>query len=117
MSQDNDSRNIPGEAPPGEARTPAGETPVLPADTRARVGDAYIARGQVAEALQHYREAVRSSDATEHRVRLGDAYAYSGQGLNAYRQYRRAIKTSPRKAEPHFALAELFHRYGRLQSA
>lgn len=92
------------------------EVPLTAAD-RSRVADDEIASGRVNEALYHYREAVRSDDNTENRVRLGDAYAYSGQGLNAFRQYRRAIKTSPRKAEPHFSLAELFHRYGRLQSA
>lgn len=78
--------------------------------------------GNVGEALEKYRDAVRASrktgeDETEQRVNLGDAYAYSGQGLNAYRQYKRAIKLSPRKAEPHFSLGELYHRYGRLSHA
>jgi tetratricopeptide (TPR) repeat protein len=85
-------------------------------------GNHRLEHGQVNEALDSYREAVRNAkqkgeDDTTVRVNLGDAYAYSGQGLNAFRQYKKAIKTSPRKAEPHFALAELYHKYGRLQSA
>jgi tetratricopeptide (TPR) repeat protein len=85
-------------------------------------GNHRLETGQINEALDSYRGAVRNAkekgeDDTSVRVNLGDAYAYSGQGLNAFRQYKKAIKTSPRKAEPHFALAELYHKYGRLQNA
>ena len=84
--------------------------------------DKLIADGQVQEALIQYRSAVRKAnekgeDDTEQRIDLGDAYVYSGQGLNAFRQYRRAIKTAPQRAEPHFAMGELYMYYGRLQPA
>ena len=84
--------------------------------------DKLIADGQVQEALIQYRSAVRKAnekgeDDTEQRIDLGDAYVYSGQGLNAFRQYRRAIKTAPQRAEPHFAMGELYMYDGRLQPA
>ncbi len=87
-----------------------------------RLGEKILGEGNVKEALENYREAVRltragGEDDTDSRVELGDAYAYSGQGLNAYRQYKRAIKQSPRKAEPYFSLGELYQRYGRLDAA
>src|SRR6476620_2352953 len=89
---------------------------LLTAEDRALRAEDQMKNGHVGEALQGYREAVRTAADEEsnasHRVTLGDAYAYSGQALNAYRQYRRAIKMSPRKAEPHFSLAELSQRYG-----
>ncbi|MBB6051400.1 tetratricopeptide repeat protein [Armatimonas rosea] len=85
-------------------------------------GEKRLDEGNIGEALDKYRGAVRAArktgeDESDHRVNLGDAYAYSGQGLNAFRQYKRAIKLSPRKAEPHFSMGELYHRYGRLPSA
>jgi tetratricopeptide (TPR) repeat protein len=87
-----------------------------------RQGEKILSEGNVNEALDRYREAVRltrasGEDDTDTRVELGDAYAYSGQGLNAYRQYKRAIKQSPRKAEPYFSLGELYQRYGRMDAA
>lgn len=97
------------------------EAPKTPQDYL-RQGEKILAEGNVNEALDRYREAVRltratGQDDTDTRVELGDAYAYSGQGLNAYRQYKRAIKQSPRKAEPYFSLGELYQRYGRLDAA
>lgn len=92
------------------------------AEVLAAQGEKRLDEGNIGEALDKYRGAVRAArktgeDESDHRVNLGDAYAYSGQGLNAFRQYKRAIKLSPRKAEPHFSMGELYHRYGRLPSA
>ncbi len=97
------------------------ETPQTP-EAQAQRGEEQMSHGQIREALDSYRQAVRAAgedndSGSAHRVLLGDAYAYSGQALNAFRQYRRAIKIAPRKAEPHFSLAELYQRYGRLRSA
>ncbi|MCX6367199.1 MAG: tetratricopeptide repeat protein [Armatimonadetes bacterium] len=92
------------------------------AEALAELGVKHLDEGNIGEALNKYRGAVRAArqtgaDESDQRVNLGDAYAYSGQGLNAYRQYKRAIKLSPRKAEPHFSMGELYHRYGRLTMA
>jgi tetratricopeptide (TPR) repeat protein len=92
------------------------------AQALAELGEKRLDEGNIGEALDKYRDAVRTArktgeDESDHRVNLGDAYAYSGQGVNAYRQYKRAIKLSPRKAEPHFSMGELYHRYGRLPNA
>src|SRR5438128_799897 len=68
---------------------------------RLQMGERQMAHGFITEALNTYREAVRTSSDEEtsshNRTMLGDAYAYSGQAVNAFRQYRRAIKTMPRK--------------------
>ena len=92
------------------------------AEALAQQGIRHLDEGNIGEALEKYRDAVRTArktgeDESDQRVNLGDAYSYSGQGLNAYRQYKRAIKLSPRKAEPHFSMGELYHRYGRLSNA
>ena len=102
----------------------SGEDDEVPKSAQAlsELGEKRLDEGNIGDALDKYRGAVRASqvtgeDESDHRTNLGDAYAYSGQGLNAYRQYKRAIKLSPRKAEPHFSMGELYHRYGRLSSA
>jgi tetratricopeptide (TPR) repeat protein len=95
---------------------------VLSPEELSKLGDKRLDEGNLGDALEKYRGAVRiaretNTDESDHRTTLGDAYAYSGQSVNAYRQYKRAIKMSPRLAEPHFSLGELYHRYGRLPHA
>jgi Tfp pilus assembly protein PilF len=86
-----------------------------------RLGDANIARGKIEQALERYRKAVKlgkaDPESSETRSTLGDAYVYADQTVNALRQYRRAVRTSPRRAAPHFSLAELYRRYGKTQIA
>ena len=84
-------------------------------------GDADQARGRIENALQSYRHALEHSsgeaNGADKRASLGDAHVYADQSLSALREYRRAIRKSPRRAQPHFALAELYRRYGKMQAA
>jgi tetratricopeptide (TPR) repeat protein len=84
-------------------------------------GDGHLSQGRIEQALERYRKAVvlteNGRDAADSRAVLGDAYVYADQTVSALRQYRRAIKHSPRRAAPHFSLAELYRRYGKLQAA
>ena len=84
------------------------------------MGDAHINRERIETALERYRNAVKlaaeAAEAADSRD-MGDAYVYADQTINALRQYRRAIRHSARRALPHFSLAELYRRYGKLKAA
>src|SRR5579875_1412529 len=79
-----------------------------------RLGDVHLARGRIEVALQRYRKAVSLAGddpaVAPHRASLGDAYVYADQSISALREYRRAIRKSPRRAQPHFSMAELYRR-------
>src|SRR5256885_1537866 len=81
---------------------------------RQQLGDALIADGEFDAALKAYKAAVHLNGSNVRgRMRLGDAYAYADDSLQAHRQYAQAIKLSPRRAEPHFSMAELLTRYSK----
>jgi tetratricopeptide (TPR) repeat protein len=48
---------------------------------------------------------------------LGDAYACADQTVKALRQFKRAIHICPKRAESHFALAEVHLRRGKIMAA
>src|SRR5262249_14701366 len=80
-------------------------------------GDQENAQGHGNEAIRQYKRAARTSRDGAHHTRLGDAYVYAEDSRKAVTHYRRAVKVSPRRAGPHFSLAELYKRYGRLHAA
>jgi tetratricopeptide (TPR) repeat protein len=86
-----------------------------------RLADSHLVHGRIEQALERYRKAVtlttNGREAADSRSILGDAYVFADQTISALRQYRRAIRHSPRRAAPHFSLAELYRRYGKLQAA
>jgi tetratricopeptide (TPR) repeat protein len=106
----------PGKAPPSNGRHRT-----VGVQSAQRVGDAHLVHGRIEQALERDRKAVlltqNGRDAADSRAVLGDAYVYADQTISALRQYRRAIRHSPRRAAPHFSLAELYRRYGKLQAA
>ena len=85
---------------------------------RQELGDALCNEGRVRDAIVHYRKAVEMERGNPtYHTRLGDAFAYSEMSIKAVAEYRKAMKISPRRAEPHYSLAEIYRRYGKWLAA
>lgn len=82
------------------------------------LGEAFLERGQVDDALRELGEAVRlDPGAWEGHYSLGNALKKAGRYEAAIAEYRRAILADPERAMPHNNLGTLFERQGRLDEA
>lgn len=88
------------------------------ADVHLKQGDVKGAIGRYRRVVDREAEAGASSDSVARAYTdLADAFAYADGAVSAIRHFRRAIKLNPRKAEPHFSMAEVYRRNGRLREA
>jgi tetratricopeptide (TPR) repeat protein len=88
------------------------------ADAENSLGVTLAGRGDVAEAMAHYREALRLDPAfAAAHNNLAAALAKVGQTDDAIEEYTAAIRWSPLHAEPHWNVAVLLQAAGRLPAA
>jgi Flp pilus assembly protein TadD len=77
-----------------------------------------LARGQTAEAMEHFRRAAEFiPDDAEVQMNLGTALATQGQTTEAIEHYRKALELKPDYAKAHYNLANIFAAQGRLDEA
>jgi Flp pilus assembly protein TadD len=75
-------------------------------------------QGQTAEAMMHFREALRfKSDIPEAHNNLGIALASQGQTTEAIAEYREALRLKPDYPDVHFNLANAFVSHGQTAEA
>ena len=82
------------------------------------VGSALAEKGQVEEAIRHYREALGlRPDYADAHVNLGTALGEKGQIEEAIRQYREALHLEPDYAMARYRLGNLLAKKGQLDEA
>lgn len=95
---------------------------IAKAPTKARpqnnLGDVLVRQGRVAEALPHFREALRlNATFPEVHYNLGFALAHTGQLAEAVAHYRTVLRLSPTYAEAHYQLGVVLLQRGQLAEA
>ncbi len=82
------------------------------------LGAALLGEGRLAEAIKHFREALRiRPDYAEANNNLGNAFADQGDIETAIRHYSEALRVKPNAAEIHVNLGSVLLRKGRLNEA
>jgi tetratricopeptide (TPR) repeat protein len=93
------------------------QAPQAPA-ARNHLGQVLAERGQFAEAIPHFREALRLLPGySEAQYNLGAAFWLSGAYDEAIEQLRPALRANPQNAHGHYALGSCLQARGRLDEA
>jgi tetratricopeptide (TPR) repeat protein len=83
-----------------------------------KLGSAFESQGKIAEAVEHYREALRlNPDSADTHNRLGVALEFQGRPDEAVEHYREALKARPEFAEAHINLGIALKNQGKLDEA
>lgn len=76
-----------------------------------RLGDAYLALGELDDAKEAFETALRLGDKVRGHTGIGRVYAQKkGQGMRAQYHFRRALGENPSYAEAQYELAKLYER-------
>src|SRR6478672_2212597 len=81
-------------------------------------GDARLAKGQLAEAIIEYRNAVQADPVGgEARLKLAESYGKAGDGINAAKEYVRAADLLPNRVDVQLKAGALLLVSGRYDDA
>jgi tetratricopeptide (TPR) repeat protein len=83
-----------------------------------KAGDALLALNRPDDALKAYRSALPdSASGFDEGIKMADRVAAAGQDQMAFTLYQDLAGTDPRRFEPHFRIAEILMRLGKLDEA
>ncbi|MBM3226565.1 MAG: tetratricopeptide repeat protein [Candidatus Tectomicrobia bacterium] len=89
-----------------------------PARAYTNIGIAYLNKGALAEAVEHFRKAVDyQANIPEVHHNLGITYAGLGRRAEAIRAFREAIRFRPSYVDAHFGLGNVLLTEGRKEEA